>query len=116
MTTVVKRGGIYRVDWSPSRGSEQSGMRPALVIQNDIGNQYSPNTIVASITTAQNRPYPFIVNVTSSESGLKQDGSIDLASILTVSKTRLSSKCGQLNKAKMLEVDNAIKESLGLVT
>ena len=113
---MIKRGEIYWVDWSPGRGSEQSGLRPALVIQNDIGNQYSPNTIVAAITTAPVKPYPFIVVITASESGLPKDSSVDLASIMTIDQTRLGDKCGEISSAKMAEVDNAIKKSLGLVT
>lgn len=113
---MIKRGEIYWVDWSPGRGSEQRGLRPALVIQNDRGNQYSPNTIVAAITTAPAKPYPFIVLITASESGLPKDSSVDLASIMTIDKTRLGDKCGELSLAKMAEVDNAIKKSLGLGT
>lgn len=113
-STVIKRGEIYWVDWSPGRGSEQSGLRPALVIQNDIGNKYSSNTIVASITTAPVKVYPFVVPITALESGLPHDSIVDLASILTIDKARLRRKCGELNKAKMAEVDEAIKTSLGL--
>jgi mRNA interferase MazF len=110
----VKRGEIYWVDWSPARGSEQAGIRPALVIQNDIGNQYSPTTIVAAITTAVVRPYPFIVPITRQESGLPRDNSVNLSAILTVDKTWLGDRCGQLGEKKMTEVDEAIKNSLGL--
>jgi len=110
----VKRGEIYWVDWGEGKGSEQSGVRPALIIQNDIGNKASPNTIVASITTAPNKPYPFLVEFTSQESGLDKDGAVDLASIMTTSKKRLGNKCGQLTSQKMLEVDSAIKISLEL--
>jgi len=112
---VIKRGEIYWVDWSPGRGSEQSGLRPALVIQNDIGNQYSPNTIIAAITTAPVKPYPVIVMITAAESGLPKDSSIDLGTIMTIDQTRLGDKCGEISPAKMAEVDNAIKKSLGLV-
>ncbi|MDO8687700.1 MAG: type II toxin-antitoxin system PemK/MazF family toxin [Dehalococcoidales bacterium] len=114
MPGEVKRGEIYWVDWSPGRGSEQSGLRPALIIQNDTGNRASPNTIVASLTTAPNKPYPFLVELTSQESGLEKDGAIDLASIMTVSKARLGDKCGELSPTKMAEVDKAIKTSLAL--
>ncbi len=114
MPGEVKRGEIYWVDWSPGRGSEQSGLRPALIIQNDTGNRASPNTIVASLTTAPNKPYPFLVELTSQESGLEKDGAIDLASIMTVSKARLGDKCGKLSPTKMAEVDKAIKVSLAL--
>ena len=115
MPRSIKRGEIYWVDWGKGKGSEQSGVRPALIIQNDIGNKSSPNTIVASLTTAPNKPYPFLVELTPQESGLDKDGAVDLASITTTSKMRLGDKCGQLISQKMLEVDEAIKISLGLV-
>ena len=111
----IKRGEIYWVDWSPGRGSEQSGVRPALIIQNDTGNRYSPTTIVASISTALERLYPFIVRFTIAESGLEQDSAVNLSAILTIDQTCLGDKCGQLISQKMLEVDEAIKLSLGLV-
>lgn len=111
---MIKRGEIYRVDWGPGRGSEQSGLRPALIIQNDIGNQYSPTTIVAAITTASVKPYPFVVAITASESGLPRDSSINLSAIMTIDKTRLRDKCAELSQAKMGEVDLAIKKSLAL--
>lgn len=114
MPQDIKRGEICWVDWSPSRGSEQSGLRPALVVQNDVGNKFSPTTIVAALTTAVEKPYPFLVKVTAKESGLPKDGTVNLAVILTVDKTRLGNKCGELNKAKMLEVNEAIRASLGL--
>jgi len=114
MPKGVRRGEIYWVDWTPSRGSEQSGRRPSLVIQNDIGNRFSPTTILAALTTAAERPYPFMVRVTANESGLKKDGTINLGAIMTIDKERLISKCGTLMEGKMAEVDVAIKASLGL--
>jgi len=114
MIKEIKRGEIYWVEWVPARGSEQSGLRPALVIQNDIGNQYSPNTIVASLTSANVKLYPFMVKVTIKESGLPKDSTIDLAMIMTIDKTRLRDKCGELGETKMAEVDKAIKASLGI--
>ena len=114
MPEEIKRGEIYWVDWNPSRGSEQSGLRPALVIQNDIGNKYSPTTIVAALSTATEKPYPFLVKVTAKESGLPKDSTVNLAVIMTIDKTRLADKCGELSEAKMDEVDKAIKASLEL--
>ncbi len=111
---MVKRGELYWVDWGAGKGSEQSGVRPALIIQNDIGNEVSPNTIVSSITTAPNKPYPFLVHVKAKETGLMQDSAIDLASIVTISQTRLGKKCGQLSDDKMREVNVAIGVSLGI--
>ena len=114
MPKDIKRGEIYWVDWNPGRGSEQSGLRPALVIQNDVGNRFSPTTIVAAFTTAIEKPYPFLAKVTAKESGLPKDSTINLAVILTVDKIRLTDKCGELGEAKMAEVDEAIKVSIGL--
>ncbi len=114
MPKEIRRGEIYWVDWNPGRGSEQIGRRPALIIQNDIGNALSPNTIVAACSTAQRKPYPFVVLSTKQESGLPKDCSIDLATIMTIDKTRLADKAGELTKQKMAEVDEAIKRSLSL--
>ncbi len=114
MPREVKRGEIYWVDWNPGRGSEQSGTRPALIIQNDTGNKFSPTTIVAGLTTARNKYYPFLVKITAKESGLPQDSVVDLSVIMTIDKTRLQDKCGELSPSKMAEVDSAIKVSLAL--
>lgn len=70
---VVRRGEIYWVEVDPAKGSEQGGMRPALVVQHDLGNQYSPTTVVAAITrTIPPRPYPFVVVVRPDESGCRR--------------------------------------------
>ena len=114
MTGEIRRGEIYWINWNPARGSEQSGLRPALVIQNDTGNKYSPTTIVAALTTAMEKPYPFLVKVSAKESGLPKDGTVNLAVIMTVDKTRLRDKCGELGEPMMVEVNEAIKTSLGL--
>jgi mRNA interferase MazF len=114
MAREIRRGEIYWVDWSPGRGSEQKGIRPALVIQNDSGNKFSPNTIVASVTTAIDRLYTFQVKVAPEESGLPQLSIVDLASLETVDKGRLKEKCGELSPEKISQVDGALKVSLGL--
>jgi mRNA interferase MazF len=114
MTEECSRGEIYLVNWNPGRGSEQTGRRPALVIQNDVGNTYSPTTIVAACTTAAVKAYPFIVPVRAEESGLDRDSSINLAQIMTVDKRRLETRLGRLSGEKMLEVDDALKLSLGM--
>jgi mRNA interferase MazF len=112
---VIKRGEIYWVNWGKGEASEQSGRHPALVIQNDSGNIHSPNTImIAWLTTAPNKPYPFLVNVTAAESGMDRGGAIDLAFIATIGKHRLGDKCGALSDKKMQEVGQALKISLGL--
>ena len=112
--TSVRRGDIWWLDSSPGRGSEQLGQRPALIVQNDLGNQYSPTTIVAAVTTKARRDYPFTVTISPSESGLPQQSSVNLSQILTVDRSRLIRKSGRLNQEKMKEVDGAIKVSLGL--
>jgi len=114
MSAECKRGDLYIVNWNPGRGSEQTGKRPALIIQNDTGNKYSPTTIVAACSAAKAKPYPFIVGITARESGLDRDSSINLARIMTVDKARLETKLGQLSTAKMNAVDVAIKNSLGI--
>lgn len=110
----IKRGEIYWVSWHSARGSEQSGRRPSLIIQNDAGNRTSATTIIASITTSSGKSYPFTVPVLLKESGLTKDSVINLSQIMTIDKNRLESKCGELSKEKMAEVDRAIKVSLGL--
>lgn len=109
-----KRGEIYWVDWSPARGSEQAGRHPSLVIQNDVGNELSPNVIVASVSTTPLKKYPFIVHIAPAESGLNEDSSVNLSAIITISKVRLGTRCGRLSKTKMSEVDRAICISLGI--
>src|SRR4030066_2132396 len=101
MPKEIRRGEIYWIDWNPGRGSEQGGLRPALIIQNDIGNKYSLTTIVAALTTAVEKPYPFLVKVTAKESGLPKDSTVNLAVILTIDKVRLGEKCGGLRETKM---------------
>lgn len=109
-----KRGEIYWVDFGRPRGSEPKGRRPALIIQNDIGNLNSPNTIVAAITHRRKTSYPFHVYITAKESGLPKDSTIQLENLLTISQERLIELCGRLGPERMAEVDEAIKTSLGL--
>jgi len=114
MADEVKRGEIYWIDWGQGKGSEQAGVRPGLVIQNDTGNKFSPTTIVASCTTAYQKSYPFVIPIKAKESGLADDSKVDLGVIMTVEKSRLRDKCGMLITQKMAEVDKAIKISLAL--
>jgi mRNA interferase MazF len=116
MQNKYKRGEICYMDVSPGKGYEHPASGPVLIIQNDIGNTYSPNTIVALMTTAVpvGNNFPFIVVCSPRDSGMDKMNAIDLASIMTVSGTRIGDKCGQLSATKMLEVDEAIKNSLGL--
>ncbi len=111
---MVRRGEIYNVDWSPGRGSEQAGIRPALVIQNDAGNRSSPTTIVAAVSTQQRRHYPFHVAISPQESGLPLDSVVKCEQIQTADQTRLGNLLGFLGADKMREVDAALHRSLGL--
>jgi mRNA interferase MazF len=115
--TAIRRGEIYWVDLSGAKGSEiNTKIRPALIIQNDTGNQYSPTTIIAPITSFSpgEKMYPFEVGVTPQESGLPNQSKILLNQIRTVDKSRLQKKIGTLSVAKMVQVDVAIKISLGM--
>ena len=108
-----KRGEIWMVNFNPGRGSEQRGIRPALIIQNDIGNQYASTTIVAAVTTTIKK-YPVTVSVPRGKGGLKEESMVNVAQILTIAKGRLIRRVGALDKDKILEVDEAIKISLGV--
>ncbi len=111
------RGEIREVDWSPARGSEQSGKRPALVVQNDAGNQADryPNTIVVALSTS-GRDIPFHVRIAKSRSsGLADNSFAKCEQILTVSKSRLStSPIGKVTSEEMREVEEALLLSLGI--
>lgn len=113
LSEETRRGSIYWVDFNPARGSELRGTRPALVVQNDIGNRFSRTTIIAAITTAE-ADFPFMVRVTPSESGLPKLSWINLSQIRTIDKARFVQECGELSTAKMRQVDEALKISLGL--
>ena len=113
MNKFPKRGEIWLVNWNPARGSEQAGKRPALIIQNDIGNKNASTTIVAAISTSV-KLYPMNVKIESHESELHHVSIVKTSQILTISKIRLEKKVGQLSKEKMEEVNQAIKLSLDL--
>ncbi len=107
------RGEVWMVDFSPARGSEQKGIRPALVIQNDVGNVHASTTIVAAITTTIKK-YPVTVVLHMEEGGLKQPSMVNLAQILTLDRTRLKRRVGTLSRARLAEVDSALVISLGI--
>ena len=111
---MIRRGEFYWVDWSPGRGHEQIGRRPALVIQNDRGNEFSPTTIVAAVTTRGRRLYPFQVEVSAVECGLPHDSTILLDQIQTVDQNRLLERIGALVSDRMVDVDRALLRSLGI--
>jgi mRNA interferase MazF len=102
------------VDWNPPRGSEQAGMRPSLVIQNDLGNDNSSSTIVATISSKFNKIYPFQVFISAKGTGLDQDSIVDLGQFLAISKTRLIKRVGQVKIETMEQVDRALILSLGI--
>ena len=105
------RGEVWLVNFNPGRGSEQRGIRPALVIQNDTGNLYSSTTIVAAITTTI-KEFPVTVIVASGEGGLRQKSMVNLAQLLAIDKHRLQKRLGNLSDSTMQRVDEAIRVSL----
>ena len=111
---MVRRGEIYQVDWSNGRGSEQSGIRPALVVQNDVGNEFSSTTIVAAVTTRRGRAYPFQVAIRADDSGLPRDSIVKCEQIQTIAKDRLGQLMGRLDDESMSRVGYALSLSLGL--
>lgn len=110
-----RRGDIWTVDLEPVVGSEQGKARPALVIQNDVGNQYSPVLIVAALTSGEEARFDVEVVVKAPEGGLQRDSLVLLNQIRTIDKRRLGRYWGHLPPPTMRRVDEAIKISLGLV-
>ena len=112
----VKRGDIYYADLSPVVGSEQGGMRPVLIIQNDVGNRYSPTVIAAAITSRMGKTkLPTHIDVYADRAGLARDSIVLLEQLRTLDKRRLREKMGHLDEEVMREIDNAIAVSLGLL-
>ncbi|OGW80069.1 MAG: PemK family transcriptional regulator [Omnitrophica bacterium RIFCSPLOWO2_12_FULL_44_17] len=111
----VKRGNLFWVNLNPTRGSEQAGRRPVLVIQNDIGNEIASTVIIAPLTTKSfSKEYPTNVNLPKSVSSLKSDSTILLSQIRTIDKRRLEKKIGHLPQVYLEKVNEAIKISLAL--
>ena len=112
---IVKRGDIYYADLSPVVGSEQGGIRPVLVIQNDIGNKYSPTVIAAAITSQINKAkMPTHIELGAKEYGLNKDSVILLEQIRTIDKRRLREKIGRIDESLMESVNTALSISFGL--
>ncbi len=112
---IVKRGDIYYADLSPVVGSEQGGIRPVLIIQNDVGNKYSPTVIAAAITSKINKAkMPTHIELSASEYGLYKDSVILLEQIRTIDKKRLREKVAHLDKRLMQSVNDALAVSFGL--
>lgn len=116
MVISVKRGDIYYADLSPVVGSEQGGMRPVLIIQNDVGNKYSPTVIVAAITSRMGKTkLPTHIDVYADKAGVARDSVVLLEQLRTLDKRRLKEKMGHLDERVMRDIDNAIAVSLGLL-
>jgi len=112
----VKRGDVFFADLSPVIGSEQGGTRPVLVIQNDIGNRFSPTVIIVAITSQiQKAKLPTHVEIDAKKYGFERDSVILLEQLRTIDKSRLTDKITQLDDVLMEEVDEALEISLGLV-
>ncbi len=111
----VKRGDIYYADLSPVIGSEQGGLRPVLIVQNDIGNRYSPTVIAAAITSKMGKSrLPTHIDIYADKVGLAKDSVILLEQIRTIDKKRLKEKMGHLDENVMNAVNDAITISFGL--
>lgn len=112
---MVKRGDIYYADLSPVVGSEQGGMRPVLVVQNNVGNHYSPTVIVAAITAKiQKGKMPTHVEISAEKHGIERDSVVLLEQIRTIDKQRLREKVTHLDYATMEKINEAMEISLGL--
>lgn len=113
----VKRGDIFYADLSPVIGSEQGGVRPVLIIQNDMGNRFSPTVIAAAITSQQSKSkLPTHIKLDTKYCGLPKDSIVLLEQIRTLDKARLKEKIGCLNKFSMNRINQALSLSFGLVS
>ena len=115
MSGRVKRGEIYYADLSPVVGSEQGGVRPVLIVQNNVGNKYSPTVIAAAITSQINKAkMPTHIEINAEDYGLTKDSVILLEQVRTIDKKRLRERIGHLNEGLMDKVNDAIEISFGL--
>ena len=115
MDCTVKRGDIYYADLSPVIGSEQGGVRPVLIVQNDVGNKYSPTVIAAAITSQQFKTkLPTHIPVNADVCGLSKDSVVLLEQIRTLDKKRLREKMGNLPETDMDRINDALSVSIGL--
>ncbi len=113
----IKRGEIYYADLSPVVGSEQGGMRPVLIVQNDVGNRYSPTVIAAAITSQHEKSnLPTHINLSAQCCGLSKDSVVLLEQVRTIDKQRLKEKMGSIDGSVMNRVDKALSVSFGLGT
>jgi mRNA interferase MazF len=112
---IVKRGDIFYADLSPVVGSEQGGIRPVLIIQNDVGNKYSPTVIVAAITSQINKAkLPTHIELNANEYGLIKDSVVLMEQVRTIDKKRLKEKIGHLSDELLIKIDEALAISFGI--
>ena len=112
---IVKRGDMYYADLSPVVGSEQGGIRPVLIVQNDVGNKHSPTVIAAAITSQRDKAkLPTHIELNAMQYGLAKDSVILLEQIRTIDKRRLKERMGELDNTSMHKVDDALSISFGL--
>ena len=112
---IVKKGDLFFADLSPVVGSEQGGVRPVLVVQNDVGNKYSPTIIVAAVTSQTGKAkLPTHVQLQATQGGLSKDSVVLLEQVRTLDKKRLREKMGHVEENVMEKVDLAIAVSFGL--
>ena len=115
MDNEIKRGDIFYADLSPVVGSEQGGMRPVLIVQNDVGNKHSPTVIAAAITSQINKArLPTHIELSANSYGLTKDSVILLEQIRTIDKRRLREKMGNIDTSLMSRIDTAIAVSFGI--
>lgn len=113
----IRRGDIYYADLSPVVGSEQGGLRPVLIVQNDVGNKYSPTVIAAAITSRVSKTkLPTHIDIYASKVGLAKDSVVLLEQIRTIDKVRLKEKMGHLDDDSMRSVNDALSVSFGLLS
>ena len=111
----VRRGEIYYADLSPVVGSEQGGVRPVLIVQNDVGNKHSPTVIAAAITSQRDKAkLPTHIELNATKYGLAKDSIVLLEQIRTIDKRRLKERMGELDNSSMSKVNNALSISFGL--
>lgn len=112
---IVKRGDIFYADLSPVVGSEQGGVRPVLIVQNDVGNKYSPTVIAAAVTSQINKAkMPTHIEIDAAAYGLAKDSVILMEQIRTIDKKRLKEKIGHLDDELMEKVNDALAISFGI--
>ena len=112
---TIRRGDIYYADLSPVVGSEQGGVRPVLIVQNDVGNRFSPTVIAAAITSQRGKAkLPTHILLDSQTTGLSRDSIVLLEQVRTIDKHRLKERMGRLDSGSMGRVDQALSISVGL--